>query len=197
MAGNLEAILSLTPTASLKRVHQRADPAHSGGEVRMQTRCRKVRRQWPQENWPMRSAVARVFAFVVCTACSQAPPAQPGRAEPGQTFSLKVGESARTEGGAWEIGFEGVPADSRCPKGEQCVWAGDATVRVWLQKAGGARLTRELHTAPNAPNAGGPHIALRLVRLDPPALAGKSIAQRDYVATLSLDRDASGEAPER
>ncbi len=145
----------------------------------------------------MKSVVVKIVAFLVCTACSLAPPAQPARAESGQAFSLRVGESVRTKGGAWEIGFEGVPADSRCPRGEQCVWAGDATVRVWLQKTGGARLTRELHTAPNAPTVNGPHIALRLVRLDPPALAGKSIAQGDYVATLSLDRDASGETSER
>jgi hypothetical protein len=157
----------------------------------------------------MKSAVTRVFAFLVCTACSLAPPAQPAqplqpaqpaRAEPGQAFSLRVGEFARTEGGAWEIGFEGVSADSRCPKGEQCIWAGDATVRVWLKKAGGTRVTSELHTAPNAPNAGEPRIDQRVVRvvgLDPPARAGRSIAQRDYVVTLALEREASGAASER
>jgi hypothetical protein len=153
----------------------------------------------------MKSAVAKIVILLVCGACSLAPPAQPARAEPGQTFSLKVGESVRTEG-AWEIGFEGVAADSRCPKGERCVWAGDATVRVWLKKAGGARTTSELHTAPNVPgapnapgalNADAPRIALRLVRLDPPALAGRAIAQGDYVATLALERDAPGAAAER
>lgn len=151
----------------------------------------------------MKSVVAKALAFVLCTACSSSPPAQPTDVEPNPAaFRLRVGESTRTEGGEWEIGFEGVSADSRCPKGEQCVWAGDATVRVWLKKAGGARSTHELHTAPNvpnAPNADAPRIAqrvLRVVRLDPPAVTGRSIAQRDYVATLALDRD-SGTAAER
>jgi hypothetical protein len=166
----------------------------------------------------MKSAVAKIVIFLACGACSLAPPAQPARAEPGQTFSLKAGESARAEGGAWEIGFEGVTADSRCPKGERCVWAGDATVRVWLKKAGGVRTASELHTAPNVPSApnatnssnapnapnapnvptaDAPRITLRLVRLDPPALAGRPIAKGDYVATLALERDAPGAAAER
>jgi hypothetical protein len=143
----------------------------------------------------MRSAIAKVMTFLACTACSLGPPAQPTRVDPGQPFSLRVGESARSHDGALLIGFEGVLADSRCPKGERCVWAGDATVRVWLQKAGGARLTRELHTATSATHADGAASQLRLVRLDPAAVSGKAIAQSDYIATLTLGDDAS--APER
>ena len=146
----------------------------------------------------MRSAIATIVALLACSACSSATPAPPLRAGPGQPFSLRVGESARTDDGALVIGFEGVTADSRCPKGEQCVWAGDATVRVWLQYPGGPRLTRELHTASNAPHAeNAPSHGLRLVRLDPVPITGRAIAQGDYVATLARDRDASVTAPER
>lgn len=147
----------------------------------------------------MKSAVSMIVTAMLCTACSAAGLAEPVRAVPGQDFSLKVGETARTADGAWVIGFDGVAADSRCPKGEQCFWAGDATVRVWTQQPGGPKQMRELHTAPNALRAattsGG---ALRLVRLDPTPISGKAIAPRDYVATLALDgADASGAAPER
>jgi hypothetical protein len=143
----------------------------------------------------MRSAIAKVITFLLCTACSVGPPAQPASVGLSQPFSLRVGESARTHDGALVIGFEGVTVDSRCPKGERCVWAGDATVRVWLQKAGSTRLTRELHTAPGATHADGAASRLRLVRLDPAAVSGKAIAQSDYIATLALGDDAS--APER
>ncbi|MEO5698508.1 MAG: hypothetical protein ABIQ60_15405 [Burkholderiaceae bacterium] len=147
----------------------------------------------------MKSAVSMIVTVMFCTACSATGFAEPVRARPSQAFSLKVGESARTADGAWVIGFDGVPADSRCPKGEQCVWAGDATVRVWTQRPGGPKQMRELHTAPSAPRAGDtPGGALRLVRLDPTPITGKAIAQRDYVATLALDgADAPGAAPER
>jgi hypothetical protein len=143
----------------------------------------------------MRSAIAKVITFLLCTACSLGPPAQPASVGVSEPFSLRVGESARTHDGALVIGFEGVPVDSRCPKGERCVWAGDATVRVWLQKAGGTRVTRELHTASSATRADVAEFQLRVVRLDPPAVSGKAIAQSDYIATLALGDDAS--APER
>lgn len=146
----------------------------------------------------MRLVAAMIVASssLLWTACSLADPARAATIEPGKTFSLRVGESVRSDDGALLIGFVGVTADSRCPKGEQCIWAGSVTVRVWLQQAGGPRLTRDLHTASNAPhveNASG--IDLRLMRLDPHPITGKAIAQGDYVATLALDRDAS--APER
>lgn len=146
----------------------------------------------------MKSAVAPVVALLISTACSLTDSAQPVRAVPGQAFSLRVGESVRTDDGALMIGFVGVPTDSRCPKGEQCVWAGDATVQVWVQQAGGPRLMGDLHTASNAlkPEK-GPVLGLRLIRLDPHPIAGKVIAQGDYVATLSLDGGMSPEAPER
>jgi hypothetical protein len=35
------------------------------------------------------------------------------------------------------------------------------------------------------------------VRLDPVRITGKAIAQGDYIATLELDREASGGATER
>ncbi len=148
----------------------------------------------------MKSAVAKAFLILVCTACSLAPTlqsAQPAAAEPGRAFTLRVGESVRTKDGAWAIGFEGVHADSRCAKGEQCIWAGDATVRVWLKKAGGERFNRELHTAPNMPSAIGSPLELRLLRLDPPALVGRSLAQGDYAATLALEGNPSGATSER
>jgi hypothetical protein len=146
----------------------------------------------------MRSAIATVAAWLACSACTLAGSAPPEPVGPGQPFRLKVGDSTRVDGDALVIGFEGVTADSRCAKGEQCIWAGDATVRVWLQQAGGPKLTQELHTHPNprqSDNAPSPR--LRLVRLDPVRITGKAIAQGDYVATLELDREASGGATER
>ena len=146
----------------------------------------------------MRLAAATIVAssILLWTACSLADPARPANIEPGKTFSLRVGESVRSDDGVLQIGFVGVAVDSRCPKGEQCIWAGSATIRVWLQQAGGPRLTRELHTASKAPQVEKlSGMDLRLVRLDPHPISGRAIAQGDYIATLALDRDAS--APER
>ena len=143
----------------------------------------------------MRLAAATIVASLAWTACSMAGPARPVHIEPGKNFSLRTGESAQAHDDALRVGFEGVTADSRCPKGEQCVWAGDATARVWLQHGSGPRETRELHAAPGAAQAVRvlDH-ELRLVRLDPYPVTGKPIAKADYVATLTLSRSSAAES---
>ena len=144
----------------------------------------------------MRSAIATFVALLACSACSSVGSAPPVRTAPGQPFSLRVGESARD--GPLVIGFEGVTADSRCPKGERCIWAGDATVRVWLQQSDGPRRTHELHTAAIATQVeNAPKHGLRLMRLDPVPISGKAIGQSEYVATIVRDDGASEAAPER
>jgi len=136
----------------------------------------------------MRLALTSILVLLCAAAgCVTAGPERPLRIEAGQTVSLRAGASAQTGDGALRIGFENVSADSRCPKGEQCVWAGDATVRVWLQRRGGTQERIELHTATGLASAGSaPEPGLRLVRLDPTPVTGKVIAQRDYIVTLAL-----------
>jgi hypothetical protein len=143
----------------------------------------------------MRLAAVTIVASLAWTACSMAGPAQQARFEFGKDFSLRAGEFAQAADGALRIGFEGVTADSRCPKGEQCVWAGDAIARVWLQQGSGPRQPRELHTAMGAARvASALGHDLRLVRLDPFPVAGKVIAKPDYVATLTLSRNSTTES---
>jgi len=131
------------------------------------------------------------------TACSAAGPTPPAPIETAKTFSLRVGESAQARAGILRVGFEGVTADSRCPKGEHCVWAGDATARIWLQRGSGPAETRDLHTAPGAAQrASAFDHEVQLVRLEPYPSAGQAVAKGDYVATLRLSRGSSAE-PDR
>jgi hypothetical protein len=148
----------------------------------------------------MRPAVAiaaSVAASLVWTACSLAGPATPITIDLGKAFSLKVGEVAQSREAGVQVGFEGVTADSRCPKGVRCVWAGDAVARVWLQRGTGPRERLDLHTAPGAAQAAGAmgH-ELRLQRLDPYPVAGRTAPPGEHVATLVLSRGATA-APER
>ena len=102
-------------------------------------------------------------------ACSTADPARPVSLEPEKSFSLRAGTSAQTSDGRLRIGFDGVSADSRCAKNEQCVWAGDAVAQVWLQPGAGLKERHDLHTAPGAAQAvRRQDHELRLIRLDPP-----------------------------
>jgi hypothetical protein len=134
----------------------------------------------------MKLAAATIMASLVWTGCSVAGPAAPARFEPSESFSLKVGDSAQTADGALRIGFEGVTADSRCPKGVQCMWAGDAVVRLWLQRGAGQKQVRELHTARGATQAApAPDQDVQLLRLEPYPVAGKTLGPADYVLTLT------------
>src|SRR5262249_45167235 len=111
----------------------------------------------------------------------------PGRAAAGasaalgEPFALHQGESARIEAEGIELGFDAVLADSRCAQGVQCVWEGDAAVRVWLRVGAGAREEALLHTAARehrTATLGG--YALRLVRLDPAPVAGAAARAPGY-----------------
>lgn len=129
----------------------------------------------------MRLAAVMIVACLGWTACSAANPSHPVTIEPGRPFSLRAGESAATRDKSVQVGFDGVTADSRCAIGEQCIVAGDAVVRVWLQRGAEPRQTRELRLTPIARDN-----ELRLERLDPARVSGRPIARADYIATLWL-----------
>ena len=114
-------------------------------------------------------------------------------AQLGTDIQLHIGQSARIAVADIEAGFVAVTADSRCGKDEVCVWEGDAIVRIWLQQPSEARQEHELHTNSLEPNSAiYAGYSIRLVTLTPPAVAGRSIAPAEYVATLQVTRGLSG-----
>lgn len=146
----------------------------------------------------MRNAAAVIVASLAWTAWGVAAPFEPLLPETGNSVTLKPGESAQAAAGSLRVGFEGVTADSRCPKGEQCIRAGDATVRIWLQSGSGPRETREVHTASGAAQtASASGWDVRLRRLDPYPITGQSVARQDYVATLTLSSGGANAPADR
>ena len=131
-------------------------------------------------------------------AAASTTPAPPARVvRPGEPFPLRPGEVADLVDGALRVGFDGVGADSRCPKGEMCVWAGDASVQVWVLAPGSEPRRGVLHTAPGRDSAlqAGDHV-LQLLALHPEPVSGRAIAPGAYVATLRLDRADTRPSPE-
>lgn len=112
-----------------------------------------------------------------------------------ESFQLRVGQSTVVEPEALEIGFEAVSGDSRCAKGEVCIWEGDATVRIWIQGGAGAKVERELHTSSKGPGAADYESwSIRLVTLAPYPITGRSIPQAEYVVTLEMTRGSSADS---
>ena len=116
----------------------------------------------------------------------------------GQPVVLAIGQQARLPAGAVQLGFEAVLSDSRCPKGERCIQAGEAVLQLWLQAAGGVRQPLVLHTGPGAastaPVALQPGQQLRLLQLAPYPVAGRTVATTDWRATLLLEAGDGGAA---
>ncbi len=143
-------------------------------------------------------ARARFIAMVGIAAfagCGAAPPSAPGAAraeaapveQPSQR-RLGAGESVRVEAAGLEIAFTKVAADSRCPRGERCIWEGSATVHLDVTGADGRR-ELVLHTSTGSGPVAAPYGAwwIRLVSLEPYPVSGGVIEARAYVATLQVD----------
>jgi hypothetical protein len=140
----------------------------------------------------VRFAVLLLATTVSAGACDVAATSAPRSVAFGDAFELKVGESVMIEDGALLIGFEDVSADSRCPKGEQCIREGDATVRIGVQGARGPKEVLDLHTSSREPaTVSDPGCEVRLLRLEPYPVTGRTIPRGDYVATIEVTRGSS------
>ena len=113
-----------------------------------------------------------------------------------QDFQLRPGQSAYVATVDLTVGFEGVASDSRCPRGEACVWEGDATVRIRLRQADGTVDILELHTrsgGQSAQSIGG--YSVRLVAVLPEPVKGVEPTAAGYAAILQVSSaPASGES---
>jgi hypothetical protein len=130
-------------------------------------------------------AAALAFLWSACGYAEDSGVAGPAALE--DSFQLSVGRSTVVDGIALEIGFQAVTSDSRCPKGEVCIWEGDATVCIWVQPAAGTKEELVLHTSSSGrSSADYGNWSIRLMGLDPYPVTGHTIPQSDYVVTLRV-----------
>lgn len=105
----------------------------------------------------------------------------------GEVFELKVSQTANLRGQSLSITFDGVPEDSRCPQGVECVWMGNARVALSLKQADqlGA-LELNTHLEPKEGTSLGYNV--RLLDLKPLPIAEKPTPPDQYVAVLVVTR---------
>ena len=106
----------------------------------------------------------------------------------GQSFALKPGQQAAISSEKFVIRFASVSEDSRCPKGEQCIVAGNARVELEVTVGGAEPELLELNTsrAPSIADMGGFRVAL--VTLEPYPVSGRQIRPEEYLASVSVHR---------
>lgn len=128
------------------------------------------------------------FAILVAAAAGCAPAGTaPEAPSLDEAFGLRVGASAHVAGTSLEVGFVGVSGDSRCPKDVQCVWEGDATVRIRLGGGEDPEQIAELHTAQGRERtAVHGEYGVRLQRLDPRPLSERPVEASEYCAILEV-----------
>jgi hypothetical protein len=136
-------------------------------------------------------------AFAAAIACVS--PSAPGAAsapapELGRPVTLATGESASFDSGKISVRFVAVAEDSRCPKNEQCVWAGNARVELEVTAGGSGARTIALDTNKGTRDAEIEGYAVSLEDVAPLPVSGRGIAPEQYRVTLVVRR---GSAPSR
>jgi len=110
----------------------------------------------------------------------------------GKNFVLNVGQEVLTADGKLKIKFVSVLEDSRCPKGVNCIWAGNARVMLQVGKPTGAPLKLELNTNPreatDGAGSGYDQYLIKLVEVAPYPVAEQTIKPGNYAVTLVVSK---------
>jgi hypothetical protein len=106
----------------------------------------------------------------------------------GQEFELKINQEAMLEGEALTVEFESVLEDSRCPEGVDCIWSGNAKVRLRSGKQKQTSAAVELNTDVGSKSSSYLNYEIRLVALKPRPKADKPIQPNEYRAVLIVTK---------
>ena len=104
----------------------------------------------------------------------------------GEEFKLGISKSAAVKGEGLGIEFVSVVEDSRCPQGVDCIWAGNAKVRLRLKRGRGAAAEIELNTNTEPQRSAAHGYEVRLTSLSPYPKANEPVDKKSYVASLEV-----------
>jgi hypothetical protein len=109
-----------------------------------------------------------------------------------QNFVLRVGQEATVAEQKLNVKFVSVLEDSRCPKGVNCIWAGNVRVQLQVSKARSKPAKVELSLNPrDAPDGEASNYGdykLKLVSVEPYPVEGQQLRASDYTVTLSISK---------
>ena len=107
-------------------------------------------------------------------------------AKQGQEVSVKINTEARANGGV-RVRFVELVEDSRCPVDTNCIWAGNAKIKVRVTRNGRSRVI-ELNTMPKGGDPVFAGYKFRLTDLDPDLRTNVRINRNGYVAKIEVTR---------
>ena len=107
----------------------------------------------------------------------------------GQEFTLPYGKSVNISGENLSIKFVAVVTDSRCPTGVQCVWAGEAKVKLEVTQNNSTLETVLTETGGTNGFSSGTINAYKVdFRVEPYPQANKTIAPEDYKLVMKITK---------
>lgn len=124
-------------------------------------------------------------ALLLLASCDY--PNQPNEVGLQEFFELKIGQTASIRGESLNITFNGVPQDSRCPEGVECIWTGNAVVDLGLLK-GSEKGSLLLNTHVDPKQGDFLDYTVRLVDLKPLPSADKPVPEEQYRAVLVVSK---------
>lgn len=105
----------------------------------------------------------------------------------GETIKVQVNTEKRAPKSRLSIRFVEMVEDSRCPVDTNCVWAGDATIKVRVRRNGrSSDLTLNINGQNNTAKFNG--YSIKFVGLTPVPRSNIRINRNGYVATFAIAR---------
>lgn len=131
-----------------------------------------------------------LFSFLLffSMAASAEPSHREKRVQLGREFTLKVGEQVVIKEAGLKISLAEVAEDSRCPKGVDCIWAGNGRVVVHVSKNGKKAASLELNTGVEPKQHRFLNYDIKLVSLNPYPQKDVKLNRSDYAATFIVSK---------
>jgi hypothetical protein len=105
----------------------------------------------------------------------------------GEEFTLPAGKTANIDSEGLSLNFVEVISDSRCAKGVECVWAGEAKCRMLIKIMGSP--AEIIITQAGGDTAADYFVQYKInFKLEPYPEAGKTIAPSDYKLIMTVTK---------
>lgn len=135
-------------------------------------------------------AVILILLFAVASIGSQQSCADEA-VKIGEQFDVQFNHTALIQEINTSITFQSVLQDSRCPKGVQCIAAGNAKIEILVREGQKEPVSIQLNTADGAGEAQFGNYLIQLVDLKPYPSANQQSKSEEYIATFHVAKNGS------
>lgn len=108
------------------------------------------------------------------------------KAQNNQQLNLRVKQQKTVTKDKLKIKFVSVLEDSRCPRGTNCIWAGNARVQIKISDAKGVSKNFELNMNANPQSISFAGYEIKMTNLDPKPASNIRINGNAYTATFLI-----------